>query len=143
MAVPGWPAIPAIVCDSTSWNGWSQVLKARATLNAGNKHPTKVLLIAMFPFTRRDPKAPSSRQQLETDFLACLEGFLPKLHEIRDNFKFRNQIPILAKADPLGTLIEEFLNTSINLSSYLVQSSEGSVRLLGSTTTLWSRFLRS
>lgn len=83
------------------------------------------------PFTLRDLKARASRQQLEADFRAYLDGFSPNVQEIIDNFEFRNQIPRLAKADALGTLIEKFLDPSINLSPYPVLGSDGTVRLPG------------
>jgi type I restriction enzyme M protein len=83
------------------------------------------------PFTLRDLKACASRQQLETDFRAYLDGFSPNVQEIIDNFEFRNQIPRLAKADALGTLIEKFLDPSVNLSPYPVLDSDGTVRLPG------------
>jgi len=56
-------------------------------------------------FTLRELRARASRQQLEADFRAYLDGFSPNVQEIIDNFEFRNQIPRLAKADALGTLI--------------------------------------
>lgn len=83
------------------------------------------------PFTLRDLKARASRQQLEADFRAYLDGFSPNVQEIIDNFEFRNQIPRLAKADALGTLIEKFLDPSINLSPQPLLGSDGSVRLPG------------
>lgn len=82
-------------------------------------------------FTLRDLKARASRQQLEADFRAYLDGFSPNVQEIIDNFEFRNQIPRLAKADALGTLIEKFLDPSINLSPFPVLNSDGTVRLPG------------
>ncbi|EHM09445.1 type I restriction-modification system methyltransferase subunit [Thermanaerovibrio velox DSM 12556] len=82
-------------------------------------------------FTLRDLKARASRQQLETDFRAYLDGFSPNVQEIIDNFEFRNQIPRLAKADALGALIEKFLDPSINLSPHPFLNSDGSVRLEG------------
>ncbi len=83
------------------------------------------------PYTLRDLKARASRQQLEADFRAYLDGFSRNVQEIIDNFEFRNQIPRLAKADALGTLIEKFLDPSINLSPYPVLNSAGTVRLPG------------
>jgi type I restriction enzyme M protein len=71
-------------------------------------------------FTLRDLRSRASRQQLEADFRAYLDGFSPNVQEIIENLEFRNQIPRLAKADALGTLIEKFLDPSINLSPYLV-----------------------
>lgn len=83
------------------------------------------------PFTLRDLKARGSRQRLEADFRAYLDGFSPNVQEIIDNFEFRNQIPRLAKADAIGTLIEKFLDPSINLSPDPILNSDGSVRLPG------------
>jgi len=82
-------------------------------------------------FTLRDLRARASRQQLEADFRDYLDGFSPNVQEILDNFEFRNQIPRLAKADALGTLIEKFLDSRINLSPEPVYNSDGSVRLPG------------
>jgi hypothetical protein len=39
-----------------------------------------------------------------------LNGFSPNVQDILDNFKFRNQLSTLSKADALGTLINKFLN---------------------------------
>ena len=63
----------------------------------------------------RSSKTARAKQQLKADFEAYLDGFSPNVQEILDNFEFRNQIPTLSKADALGTLIEKFLDPSINL----------------------------
>jgi type I restriction enzyme M protein len=78
-------------------------------------------------FTLRDLRARASRQQLESDFRAYLDGFSPNVQEIINNFEFRNQIPRLSKADALGTLIEKFLDPSINLSPYPICDDNGNV----------------
>ncbi|GAB4250562.1 MAG: hypothetical protein Kow0027_14010 [Saprospiraceae bacterium] len=83
------------------------------------------------PFTLRDLRSRASRQQLEADFRAYLDGFSPNVQDIIENFEFRNQIARLAKADALGTLIEKFLDPSINLGPEPVRNSDGSVRLPG------------
>ena len=67
-------------------------------------------------FTLRDLRARASQQQLKADFEAYLDGYSPNVQEIFDNFEFRNQIPRLSKRTRSGTLIEKFLNPSINLS---------------------------
>ena len=79
-------------------------------------------------FTMRDLKACTSQQQLRADFEAYLAGFSPNIQDILDNFKFRNQIPDLSKADALGTLIEKLTSPDINLSPYPVKNSDGSVK---------------
>ena len=115
------------------------VLEMKATLDkAGIVHQDAALRQAAgqafyntSPFTLRDLRARASRQQLEADFRAYLDGFSPNVQDIINNFEFRNQIPRLAKADALGTLIEKFLDPSINLSPYPVYNNDGTVRLPG------------
>jgi type I restriction enzyme M protein len=82
-------------------------------------------------FTLRDLKARANQQQLKADFEAYLDGYSPNVQDILDNFEFRNQIPRLSKADALGTLIEKYLDPSINLSPNPVLNSDGSVKLPG------------
>jgi type I restriction enzyme M protein len=82
-------------------------------------------------FTLRDLKARKSQQQLKQDFEAYLDGFSPNVQEIINNFEFRNQIPRLSKADALGTLIEKFLDTQINLSPNPVLNGDESVKQPG------------
>ncbi|HVJ52997.1 MAG TPA: class I SAM-dependent DNA methyltransferase [Aliidongia sp.] len=79
-------------------------------------------------FTLRDLRHRASQAQLKADFEAYLDGFSPNVQEILDNFEFRNQIPKLSKADVLGTLIEKFLDSSINLGPKPVLNGDGSVK---------------
>lgn len=67
-------------------------------------------------FTLRDLKSRGSQQQLLADFEDYLNGFSPNVQDILENFKFRNQLPTLSKADALGTLINKFLDPDIDLS---------------------------
>ncbi len=67
-------------------------------------------------FTLRDLRSRGSQQQLLADFNDYLDGFSPNVQDILDNFKFRNQLPTLSKADALGTLIDKFLDPDIDLS---------------------------
>ncbi|MBW7974857.1 class I SAM-dependent DNA methyltransferase [Bradyrhizobium sp. BR 10289] len=78
------------------------------------------------PFNLRDLRNRASQAQLKADFEAFLEGFSPNVQVILDNFEFRNQIPKLSKADVLGTLIEKFLDSSINLGPKPVLHGDGS-----------------
>jgi type I restriction enzyme M protein len=80
-------------------------------------------------FTLRDLKSRAKQQQLKADFEAYLDGFSPNVQEILDKFKFRNQIPTLVEADILGSLIEKFLDKSINLGPMPVLDEEGQVKL--------------
>lgn len=67
-------------------------------------------------FTLRDLKSRGSQQQLLADFEDYLNGFSSNVQDILDNFKFRNQLQTLSKADALGTLINKFLDPDIDLS---------------------------
>jgi type I restriction enzyme M protein len=82
-------------------------------------------------FTLRDLRNRASQAQLKADFEAYLDGFSPNVQEILDNFEFRHQIPKLSKADVLGTLIEKFLDSSINLGPRPVLGGDGSVKYPG------------
>ena len=79
------------------------------------------------PFTLRDLRARASRQQLEADFRAWLDGFSPNVQDILDSFEFRNQIPRLSRADALGALIEKLTSPDINLSPDSVTGVDGAV----------------
>ena len=67
-------------------------------------------------FKLRDLKSRGSQQQLLADFVDYLDGFSPNVQDILDNFKFRNQLSTLSKADAIGTLINKFLDPNIDLS---------------------------
>lgn len=67
-------------------------------------------------FTLRDLKSRGSQQQLLADFEDYLNGFSSNVQDILDNFKFRNQLQTLSKADAIGTLINKFLDPDIDLS---------------------------
>jgi type I restriction enzyme M protein len=66
-------------------------------------------------FTLRDLKSRGNQQQLLSDFEDYLYGFSPNVQDILENFKFRNQLSTLSKADALGTLIAKFLDPEIDL----------------------------
>ncbi len=82
------------------------------------------------PFTLRDLRGRARAQQLKADFEAYLDGFSPNVQEILDKSKFRNQLPTLIEADILGSLIEKFLDYTINLGPQPVLHADGSERLL-------------
>ena len=82
-------------------------------------------------FTLRDLKSRGSQQQLLADFEDYLNGFSPNVQDILENFKFRNQLPTLSKADALGTLINKFLDP------------KSTSPRPASTTTPWARSSRS
>ena len=83
------------------------------------------------PFRLRDLASRAKQQQLRADFEAYLDGFSPNVQEVLEKFRFRNQIQTLVEADVLGSLIEKFLDSSVNLSPRSVLNADGSVRLEG------------
>jgi type I restriction enzyme M protein len=97
-------------------------------------------------FTLRDLRHRASQSQLKADFEAYIDGFSPNVQEILDNFEFRNQIPKLWKGDALGTLIEKFLDSSINLGPKPVLNGDGSVKRPGldnhAMGTIFEEFVR-
>jgi type I restriction enzyme M protein len=101
-----------------------KVLQAKAMLDkAGIVEQTAALCEASgqafyntSKFTLRDLKSRGNQQQLRADFEDYLNGFSPNVQDILENFKFRNQIPTLSKADALGTLISKFLDPEMDLS---------------------------
>ena len=83
------------------------------------------------PFRLRDLASRGRQQQLRADFEAYLDGFSPNVQEVLEKFRFHNQIPTLVEADVLGSLLEKFLDSSVNLSPRPVLNGDGSVRLQG------------
>ncbi len=68
------------------------------------------------PFLMKDLTSRAKAQTLKADFIAYLDGFSPNVQVILDKFKFRNQIDTMVDADILGSVIEKFTSTDINLS---------------------------
>lgn len=81
------------------------------------------------PFLLRDLTSRPTVAKLKADFIAYLDGFSENVQEILNKFKFRNQIDTLVEADILGSLIEKFLDKSINLSIEDVKDKDGNVIL--------------
>ncbi len=102
----------------------AQVLERRKWLDeAGITEQTAALRDAagqafynVSKFTLRDLRSRGNQQQLLADFEDYLNGFSPNVQDILDNFKFRNQLPTLSKADAIGTLIEKFFDPRVDLS---------------------------
>ncbi|HRH55426.1 MAG TPA: class I SAM-dependent DNA methyltransferase [Candidatus Paceibacterota bacterium] len=80
-------------------------------------------------FTLKDLQSRTNQQQLKADFEHYLDGFSPNVQEILNNFEFRNQIDKLSRADVLATLIEKFLDPSLNVSPVSVKNPDGSIRI--------------
>ena len=83
------------------------------------------------PFTLRDLRNATSQQQLRDNFNAYLDGFSPNVQDILEKFEFRNQIARLSTSGALGTLIERFLSTTVNLSPNPIINDDGTVKLPG------------
>ena len=121
--------------DAVLQDGKRAVLDMKATLDeAGVVEQDGALRQAagqafynVSPFTLSDLRARASRQRLEADFRAWLDGFSPNVQDILDSFEFRNQIPRLSKADALGALIEKLTSRDINLSPAPVMDTGGGV----------------
>ena len=122
--------------DAVLEDGKQAVLDMKATLDtagvveqdAALRNAAGQAFYNASPFTLRDLRARASRQQLEADFRAWLDGFSSNVQDILESFEFRNQIPRLSKADALGTLIEKLTSPDINLSPDPVKNADGSVR---------------
>ena len=80
------------------------------------------------PFQLKDLTSRATQQQLRDDFNAYLDGFSPNVQDILDKFEFRNQINRLSDGDVLGSIVNRFLSTQINLSPEPVLNADGSVR---------------
>ena len=80
------------------------------------------------PFQLKDLTSRATQQQLRDDFNAYLDGFSPNVQDILEKFEFRNQINRLSDGDVLGSIVNRFLSTQINLSPEPVLNADGSVR---------------
>ena len=83
------------------------------------------------PFTLRDLRNATSQQQLRDNFNAYMDGFSPNVQDILEKFEFRNQIARLSTSGALGTLIERFLSTTVNLNPNPIINDDGTVKLPG------------
>lgn len=68
------------------------------------------------PFLLKDLTSRAQAQTLKADFIAYLDGFSPNVQVILNKFKFRDQIDTLVEANALGSVIEKFTSSDINLS---------------------------
>ena len=81
------------------------------------------------PFTLKQLKARTNRQQLKLDFTAYLDGFSSNVLKIIEHFELRPQIEKLSNQGLLGMLIEKFVDPRINLSNQPILDDEGNVKL--------------
>ena len=81
------------------------------------------------PFTMKQLRARTNRQQLKADFVTYLNGFTANVQEVLDKFKFRILVDDLHENGILGMLIERFTDMRINLSNLPVLDDMGKIRL--------------
>ena len=81
------------------------------------------------PYTLKDLKSRTNKQQLKKDFTLYLNGFSKNVQDIIDKFGFRAQINTLCDYDILGMLINKLTDSSINLSNRPVLDANGKVKL--------------
>ena len=79
------------------------------------------------PYTLKDLKSRTNKQQLKKDFTLYLNGFSKNVQDIIDKFGFRAQINTLCDYDLLGMLINKLTDSSINLSNRPVLDANGKV----------------
>ena len=83
------------------------------------------------PFTLRELVARAHLQTFASDFEAYVDGFSSNVQGILQKFDMKSQIPRLAQSEILGSLIERFLDRSINVSPNPVCDAHGLVVLPG------------
>ena len=82
------------------------------------------------PFRLKDLTSRGKSQTLKADFIAYLDGFSPNVQVILDKFKFRNQIDTMVDAGILGSVIEKFTASDINLSPNPIYKDEAKTILV-------------
>lgn len=78
-------------------------------------------------FQLKDLKHETNRQNLKKNFEEYLNGFSENVKEILQKFDFNNQLTKMTEAGILGSVIEKFTSSDLNLSPYDEVNSEGEV----------------
>lgn len=78
-------------------------------------------------FQLKDLKHETNRQNLKKNFEDYLNGFSIDVKEILQKFDFNNQLNKMTEAGILGSVIEKFTSSELNLSPYDEINSEGEV----------------
>lgn len=113
-----------------------EVLKMKKQLDAANVFSQDDALCSIAqqafcncsPFTMKQLRSRTNRQQLKADFIEYLNGFSNNVQDILDKFKFRTLVDDLHFNGVLGMLIEKFTDQRINLSNKPVLDEEGNVK---------------
>lgn len=78
-------------------------------------------------FQLKDLKHEINRQNLKKNFEEYLNGFSENVKEILQKFDFNNQVTKMTEAGILGSVIEKFTSSELNLSPYDEVNSQGEV----------------
>lgn len=78
-------------------------------------------------FQLKDLKHETNRQNLKKNFEEYLNGFSENVKEILQRFDFNNQLTKMTEAGILGSVIEKFTSSELNLSPYDEVNSQGEV----------------
>ena len=78
-------------------------------------------------FCLKDLKYETNRQNLKKNFEEYLNGFSENVKEILQKFDFNNQLTKMTDAGILGSVIEKFTSSELNLSPYDEKNSSGDI----------------
>ena len=78
-------------------------------------------------FCLKDLKPETNRQNLKKNFEEYLNGFSENVKEILQKFDFNNQLTKMTDAGILGSVIEKFTSSELNLSPYDEKNSNGEI----------------
>lgn len=78
-------------------------------------------------FQLKDLNHETNRQNLKKNFEEYLNGFSENVKEILQKFDFNNQLTKMTEAGILGSVIEKFTSSELNLSPYDEVNSQGEV----------------
>ena len=78
-------------------------------------------------FCLKDLKYETNRQNLKKNFEEYLNGFSENIKEILQKFDFNNQLTKMTDAGILGSVIEKFTSSELNLSPYDERNSNGDI----------------
>ena len=78
-------------------------------------------------FRLKDLKSETNSQNLKKNFEEYLDGFSNNIKEILEKFEFNNQLTKMTNAGILGSVIEKFTSSDLNLSPYDEKNSYGIV----------------
>ncbi|WP_337897532.1 N-6 DNA methylase [Mesomycoplasma ovipneumoniae] len=112
----------------------ANIMKFKEMAEKNNWDVTKTLDTAVgLPFYNisnfclKDLKHETNRQNLKKNFEEYLNGFSENVKEILQKFDFNNQLTKMTDAGILGSVIEKFTSSELNLSPYDEKNSSGDV----------------